>query len=103
MNTKHKITPLGDKVLVKPVSGEEGKKTKSGIIIPETIDKEKPEQGKVIAVGEGRHEDGKIINLNAEEIFRNIHKDFDEKIIFTISDREKPLIGGIKDIRIIRM
>ena len=46
---------------------------------------------------------GKIINLNAEEIFRNIHKDFDEKIIFTISDREKPLIGGIKDIRIIRM
>jgi len=49
------------------------------------------------------NKDGKIINLNAEEIFRNIHKDFDEKIIFTISDREKPLIGGIKDIRIIRM
>ncbi|MBS3163376.1 hypothetical protein J4427_01675 [Candidatus Woesearchaeota archaeon] len=47
--------------------------------------------------------DGKIINSNAEEIFRNIHEDFDEKIIFTISDREKPLIGRIKDIKIIKM
>ena len=55
---KHTIVPLGDRVLVRPVSQEEGK-TLSGIIIPETIDKEKPEQGIVIAVGAGKwDEDG---------------------------------------------
>lgn len=67
MSTKIKIVPLGDKVLVKPMSGEEGKKTKSGIIIPETIDKEKPEQGKVIAVGAGRvNDDGKTIPVKVK-------------------------------------
>ena len=55
-----KIVPLGDRVLVKPVQ-EEDKKTKSGIIIPETINKEKPEQGRVIAVGEGKYENGKLV------------------------------------------
>lgn len=48
---------------MKPVSTEE-KKTKSGIIIPDTAEKEKPDQGEVIAVGEGKqNEDGKIIPL----------------------------------------
>ncbi len=46
------IKPLADRVLIEPISTEE--KTKSGIILPETADKEKPEQGKVIAVGPGR-------------------------------------------------
>ncbi|MCI5108900.1 MAG: co-chaperone GroES [Candidatus Pacebacteria bacterium] len=46
-----KIIPLGNRVLVEPVSLE--KQTSSGIIIPDTIDKEKPEQGKVVAIGEG--------------------------------------------------
>jgi len=46
------IQPLEDRVLIEPISLEE--KTKSGIIIPDTIDKEKPEQGKVVAVGPGR-------------------------------------------------
>ncbi|HXK35056.1 MAG TPA: co-chaperone GroES [Candidatus Paceibacterota bacterium] len=54
------IQPLGDRVLVKPISPET--KTKSGIIIPETIDKEKPDQGEVVAVGEGRFEDGELIS-----------------------------------------
>ncbi|MDO8572252.1 MAG: co-chaperone GroES [bacterium] len=67
MSTKIKIVPLGDKVLVKPMSGEEGKKTKSGIIIPETIDKEKPEQGKVIAVGDGRmNDEGKLLPMKVK-------------------------------------
>lgn len=67
MSTKHKIIPLGDKVLVKPVSEEEGKKTKSGIIIPETIDKEKPEQGKVIAIGQGRmNDEGKLLPMKVK-------------------------------------
>ena len=46
-----KIVPLGDRVAIKPA--EQETKTKSGIIIPDTADKEKPEQGKVIAVGKG--------------------------------------------------
>ena len=45
------IKPLADRVLIEPISVEE--KTASGIILPETADKEKPEQGKVIEVGPG--------------------------------------------------
>ena len=46
------LKPLGDNIVVKGVSREET--TASGIILPETIDKEKPEQGEVIAVGPGK-------------------------------------------------
>ena len=47
-----KIKPLADRVVLEPISVEE--KTKTGIVLPETAEKEKPEQGKVIAVGPGR-------------------------------------------------
>ena len=58
-----KLKPLGNRVILEPVSKEE--KTKSGIIIPETVDKEKPEQGKVLAVGPGKmSEDGKRIPMD---------------------------------------
>lgn len=57
--TMKTIMPLGDRVLVKPLGAGEDKKNKAGIIIPDTIGKEKPERGKVVAVGEGRwNEDG---------------------------------------------
>lgn len=59
-----KIVPLGDRVLIKPI--EVDTKTKSGIIIPDTIDKEKPEQGKVVAVGDGRYVDGKLVKPNVK-------------------------------------
>jgi len=54
------ITPIGDRVVVRRLTDEEmGTKSASGIIIPDTVSKEKPEQGIVIAVGEGRwDEDG---------------------------------------------
>ena len=45
------IKPLGDRAVVAPV--KETEKTKSGIILPETVDKEKPAQGLVVAVGAG--------------------------------------------------
>ena len=45
------IKPLGDRVVVKALENEE--KTKSGIVLPDTA-KEKPQQGKVLAVGTGR-------------------------------------------------
>ncbi|MEK7085129.1 MAG: co-chaperone GroES, partial [Patescibacteria group bacterium] len=58
-----KLKPLADKVLIEPQSQEEKTgKTKSGIVIPDTAEKERPEQGTVIAVGEGRRtDDGKLI------------------------------------------
>lgn len=55
-----KIKPLGDRVVVLPLEAESGKekKTASGIFIPDTGEREKPEQGTVVAVGEGRYDDG---------------------------------------------
>jgi chaperonin GroES len=47
-----KLKPLGDNIVVKALTKEET--TKSGIILPDTLDKEKPEQGEVIAVGSGK-------------------------------------------------
>src|SRR5436305_37947 len=49
-----KITPLGDRVLVRPAEKEEARR--SGIIIPDTA-KEKPQEGKVVAVGKGKVSD----------------------------------------------
>jgi chaperonin GroES len=46
------VTLLSDRVLVRPLDAAET--TKSGIIIPVTVEKEKPEQGEVIAVGPGK-------------------------------------------------
>lgn len=54
-----KIKPLGDRVLVQQAEGME--KTKGGIVIPDTA-KEKPQEGKIVAVGPGRKNDeGKVI------------------------------------------
>lgn len=56
---KIKIQPLADRIVIVPVSE---KKTLSGIIIPETHSKERPEKGEVVAVGPGRiSDDGKRI------------------------------------------
>lgn len=64
--SKGKIMPLGDRILLKPLSEEEVNKTSSGIIIPDTVSKEKPEQGTVIAVGEGRWDQGKKIPMSVK-------------------------------------
>ena len=54
-----KIKPLGDRVVVKPLEAVE--KSKGGIVLPDTA-KEKPQEGKVVAVGKGRvTDDGKVI------------------------------------------
>ena len=59
------IIPLGDKVLVLPLDKE--KKTDSGIIIPDTVDKERPEMGKVVAVGDGKmNDDGKVVPMTVK-------------------------------------
>ncbi len=58
-----KIRPLGDRVLVEPV--EEKEQTVGGIIIPDTA-KEKPMQGKVIAVGKKTDKDGKEVPFDVK-------------------------------------
>ena len=59
-----KIRPLQDRVIVKRLEEEE--KTKGGIIIPDTA-KEKPQEGKVIAVGKGKMTDeGKLIPMDVK-------------------------------------
>lgn len=59
-----KVKPLGDRVLVEPAKDDEV--VKGGIIIPDTA-KEKPQKGKVIAIGTGkRDEDGKLIPFNVK-------------------------------------
>jgi chaperonin GroES len=60
-----KIKPLGDRVLVLRIDEEE--KTSGGIIIPDTA-KEKPQEGKVVAVGPGKlDEDGKKISMEVKK------------------------------------
>ncbi|MBO9311712.1 MAG: co-chaperone GroES [Chloroflexus sp.] len=60
-----RIRPLGDRVVVKPVEREE--KTKAGIFLPDTASKERPMEGTVLAVGEGRRDDnGKLIPMNVK-------------------------------------
>lgn len=60
-----KLKPLGDRLIVKAVEEEEA--TASGILLPDTA-KEKPQKGKVLAVGKGRIDDnGKRIALDVEE------------------------------------
>ena len=68
MNGGIGVRPLGDRVLVEPLAINESGLTKSGIIIPETVSKERPEQGTVVAVGPGRMTDqGKLIPLKVKK------------------------------------
>ena len=56
-----KLKPLGDRLIVEAV--EEDTTTASGIVLPDTA-KEKPQRGRILAVGPGRWEDGKLVPLD---------------------------------------
>ena len=56
-----KLQPLGDRLVVKAIEAEQT--TASGLVLPDTA-QEKPSRGTVVAVGEGRYEDGKRIPLD---------------------------------------
>jgi len=58
------IRPLNDRLVVEPQ--EQETKTKGGIVLPDTADKDKPMRGKVIAVGTGKYVDGKIQPLQVK-------------------------------------
>lgn len=67
------IKPLSDHILIEPIKGEE--KTKSGILLPDTAEKERPEQGKVIAVGSGKkNASGKVFPMEVKK---------GDKVLFT--------------------
>ncbi len=62
---KLKIKPIGGNILVKPILEES--KTDSGIVLPDTIDKEKPQRGEIIALGNQRlSKDGTKIDFNVK-------------------------------------
>lgn len=65
-----KVRPLSDNILIQPATG---KKTPSGIVIPDTA-KEKPQEGKVVAVGPGRYEDGKLVKPEVKRGDRVMYK-----------------------------
>ncbi|MBI2087682.1 MAG: co-chaperone GroES [Deltaproteobacteria bacterium] len=95
-----KIRPLQDRVIVKRIEEEE--KTKGGIIIPDTA-KEKPQEGRVVAVGKGKvNEDGKItpldVKVNDRVLFgkysgTEINIDGEEHLIM----REEDILGVIEN------
>lgn len=81
------VRPLGDRVIVKPLTPEEmGTKTASGIIIPDTV-KEKPEQGKVVAVGPGKFEDGSRIPMSVKP---------GDRVLFSKYGYDEVKIGGVE-------
>lgn len=81
---KFRIKPLGDRVLVEPLAKEQ--KSKGGIIIPDTAGGERPEQGTVIAVGDGRlTDDGVLLPLSVKK---------GQKIIFTKYGPDEIKIDG---------
>jgi len=59
-----RVRPLQDRVIVRRVEEQE-QKSAGGIIIPDTA-KEKPQEGKVVAVGPGKKEDGKVLSVDVK-------------------------------------
>ena len=65
MAADFRIRPLADRVVIKPAEREE--QTKSGIYLPDTVSKERPMEGTVLAVGEGRLDDnGRRVPMNVK-------------------------------------
>ncbi|EKD54241.1 MAG: hypothetical protein ACD_60C00106G0005 [uncultured bacterium] len=95
-----KIRPLSDRVVVEPREVETT--TAGGIVIPDTADKDKPIQGTIIAVGNGRYVEGKILPLQVKVgdkvLFgkysgTNIKLDAEEYLVM----REEDIMGVLED------
>jgi len=97
--TTPNIRPLNDRLVIEPQ--EQETKTKGGIVLPDTADKDKPMRGKVIAVGTGKYVDGEIqplqVKTGDEVIFAkysgtNIKLDNKEYLVM----REEDILGVIE-------
>lgn len=86
---KELLSPLGDRIVVRPLSPEEaGTRSPSGIIIPDTVSKEKPEQGIVIAIGPGKYnDDGERIPVSVK---------VGDRVIFSKYGYDEVKIGGVE-------
>ena len=85
------LQPLGDRLIVEVLEEEET--TASGIVLPDTA-KEKPQRGRVLAVGPGgRDEDGEYIRMDLEE---------GDEIIFSKYGGTEIKLGGVDEVLILR-
>jgi len=94
------LKPLSNHIFIEPI--EEEKTTKSGIVIPETVDKEKPIKGKIIAVGPGKkNEKGEIIPMSVKigdiVLFKKYGPD-EIEIDDAAGGKKKYLVGEEDDI-----
>ncbi len=81
-----KVTPLADRVVVRPVA-EEASLRPSGIYIPETADKERPQEGTVVAVGPGGYDDGVLVPMNVK---------VGDKVMFSKYGYDEVKIDGVE-------
>lgn len=89
------IKPLADYILIEPIKEE--KKTKSGILLPDTAEKESPQEGTIIAVGPGRKlSSGKILTPEVKKGDRVLFKKYGPDEI-KVDDKEY-LIAKEEDI-----
>lgn len=80
------IRPLGDRVVIRPLSEDElGTKSPAGIIIPDTVSKDKPEQGVVVAVGQGKIDDGVRIPMEVS---------VGDRVVFSKYGYDEVKVGG---------
>jgi chaperonin GroES len=94
-----KIRPLGDRLVVEPQ--EQETKTKGGIVLPDTADKDKPIRGKVVAIGNGKYIDGKVQPLQVKVgdnvlfgKYAGTSVKFDEKELLVM--REEDVMGVLE-------
>ncbi len=88
------LKPLGDRLIIEAINEEE--LTRSGIILPETVDKERPERGKVISVGPGKlMENGQRLSMDVKVgdvvVFKKYSPDevkIDDKEYLVISESD---------------
>jgi chaperonin GroES len=88
------IKPLSNHILLEPTAEE--KTTKSGIVIPDTADKEKPTRATVVAVGPGKYKDGKVVPMSVKPGDQVLFKKYGPDEIEV--DGKKYLIGDEDDV-----
>lgn len=86
-----KLKPLSDHIIIEPMAQEEI--TKSGIVLPGTMNKEKPQEGSVVAVGQGK------LNDKGERIPMSVKKG--DKVLFSKYSPQEVKVGN-KEYLIVR-
>lgn len=81
-----KVTPLADRVVIRPLV-EEAALRPSGIYIPETADKERPQEGTVVAVGPGAYDDGALVPMSVK---------IGDKVMFSKYGYDEMKVDGVE-------